>query len=166
MVVAQPGSGLYSCIVVGYDGSDAARAAVERALGIARLTGAKLTVVTVVPPPTVFLGELLLPEVVDVSAVEEPARKQLEALVKEIKEAGGFDRVEPVILMGDPADELVHYAEENGCDLIVVGRRGRGGLERLILGSVSSKIVNISHGVDVLVVESASVARKKEEKSK
>jgi nucleotide-binding universal stress UspA family protein len=162
--VPEPGSGLYSCILVGYDGSDAARRAVERALGLARLSGAKLVVATVVPPPTVFLGELLLPEVVDLNTIEEPARRQLEALVKEIREAAGFDRVEPVILVGDPADELVHYAEENGCDLIVVGRRGRGGLERLILGSVSSKIVNISHGVDVLVVESASLRGKKEKK--
>lgn len=155
------GPGLYRCILVGYDGSDASKAAVERALSLAKLSAAKLVVATVVPPPTVFLGELLLPEVVDVSTVEEPARKQLEALVKEIREAAGFQDVEPVVLMGDPADELVSYAEENGCDLIVVGRRGRGGLERLILGSVSSKIVNISHGVDVLVVESASVAKKK-----
>ena len=155
------GPGLYRCILVGYDGSDASKAAVERALSLAKLSAAKLVIATVVPPPTVFLGELLLPEVVDVSTVEEPARKQLEALVKEIREAAGFQDVEPVVLMGDPADELVSYAEENGCDLIVVGRRGRGGLERLILGSVSSKIVNISHGVDVLVVESASVAKKK-----
>jgi len=155
------GARLYRCIVVGYDGSEASRAAVERALALAKLSGGKLVVATVVPPPTVFLGELLLPEVVDVSTVEEPARRQLEALVREIREAAGFENVEPVILMGDPADELVAYAEDNGCDLIVVGRRGRGGLERLILGSVSSKIVNISHGVDVLVVESASLAKKK-----
>ena len=154
---------VYRCILVGYDGSTAARIAVERALELAKLTGAKLVVATVVPPPTVFLGELLVPEVVDMSAVAEPARKQLEAIVREIKEAVGYENVEPVMLMGDPADELVNYAEENGCDIIVVGRRGRGGLERLILGSVSSKIVSISHRVDVLVVESAS-AREREGK--
>ncbi len=157
--------GVYRCIVVGFDGSDASRHAVGRAVGLARALGSRLVLVTVVAPPTVFLGELLVPEVIDLSAVVEPAKKQLEALAREIRETTGVE-AEPVILMGDPADELVNYAEENGCDLIVVGRRGRGGLERLILGSVSSKIVSISHRVDVLVVESASAKEKKEKEGK
>jgi len=154
--------GVYRCIVVGFDGSAASRHAVGRAVELARALGSRLVVATVVAPPTVFLGELLVPEVVDLSTVVEPAKKQLEALTREIRETTGVE-AEPVVLMGDPADELVNYAEENGCDLIVVGRRGRGGLERLILGSVSSKLVSISHRIDVLVVESAS-AREKQEK--
>ena len=145
---------VYRCIVVGYDGSDASRRAVDRAAGIAKLSGSKLAIVTVVPPPTVFLGELLVPEVLDTSPLEEAARQSLEKVAKELRETVGIENLSTVVLMGDPADEIVGFAEDNGCDLIVVGRRGRGGLERLILGSVSSKIVSISHGVDVLVVES------------
>ncbi len=145
---------VYNCIVVGYDGSDASRRAVDRAAGIAKLSGAKLAIVTVIPPPTVFLGELLVPEVVDTSPLEEAARQSLEKVAKELRETAGVENISTAVLMGDPADEIVGFAEDNGCDLIVVGRRGRGGLERLILGSVSSKIVSISHGVDVLVVES------------
>ncbi len=150
---------VYRCIVVGFDGSDASRRAVERALGLARAVGARLQLVTVVPPPTVFLGELLVPEAVDTSELERQAMRRLEALAREIRETGGGVEVGYTVLMGDPAEELVGYAEDNGCDLIVVGRRGRGGLERLLLGSVSSKVVSLSHRVDVLVVESASVRR-------
>ncbi|WP_257640409.1 universal stress protein [Pyrodictium delaneyi] len=150
---------MYSCILVGYDGSEASRLAIEKAVGLARRLGAKLVIATVVPPPTVFLGELLIPEVTELSEIEKPARERLGKLVKEIREAAGLENVESALLVGDPAEELVNFAEASGCDLIVVGRRGRGGLERLILGSVSSKIVSISHRVDVLVVESSSAKK-------
>ncbi|ALL01839.1 Stress response protein [Pyrodictium delaneyi] len=150
---------VYSCILVGYDGSEASRLAIEKAVGLARRLGAKLVIATVVPPPTVFLGELLIPEVTELSEIEKPARERLGKLVKEIREAAGLENVESALLVGDPAEELVNFAEASGCDLIVVGRRGRGGLERLILGSVSSKIVSISHCVDVLVVESSSAKK-------
>ncbi|RUM47019.1 MAG: universal stress protein [Hyperthermus sp.] len=144
----------YKCIVVGYDGSDASRIAVNRALELARTLKARMVIATVVPPPTVFLGELLVPEVIDTSSMEEEAHKRLKAIIAELGQ--GDVAVEEAVLMGDPADEIVGFAESNNCDLIVVGRRGKGGLERLILGSVSSKIVSISHNVDVLVVETGS----------
>lgn len=142
----------YTKILVGYDGSNASKRAVMKAVDLARNLGARITIATVLPPPVVFLGELMVPESVDMKSLEEPARKELERLVTEIKETSSVE-ADYAILMGDPAEELVNYAEENSYDLIVVGRRGRGGLERLILGSVSSKVVSISKNVDVLVVE-------------
>ncbi len=148
----------YTRILVGYDGSEASKKAVMKAVSLARSLGAKVTVATVLPPPVVFLGELMVPETVDIKSLEEPAKKELEKLVTEIKETNGVE-ADYAILMGDPAEELVSYAEENNYDLIVVGRRGRGGLERLILGSVSSKVVSISKNVDVLVVETRKEAK-------
>jgi len=145
----------YRKILVGYDGSDASKRAVMRAVSLARSLGAKITIATVLPPPVVFLGELMVPESIDMKSLEEPAKRELEKLVTEVKETSGVE-ADYAILMGDPAEELVSYAEENDYDLIVVGRRGRGGLERLILGSVSSKVVSISKNVDVLVVETGS----------
>ena len=142
----------YTRILVGYDGSEASKRAVMRAVELARKLGAKLTVATVLPPPVIFLGELMVPESVDIKSLEEPARKELEKLVTEIRETSSIE-ADYAILMGDPAEELVSSAEENNYNLIVVGRRGRGGLERLLLGSVSSKVVSISKNVDVLVVE-------------
>ena len=144
----------YKCILVGYDGSEESKRAVARAVEIAKAVGARLRIATVVPPPTVFLGELLIPEQVDVSALESQARQSLESLAKEIREAAQLNTVETVVLVGDPATELVSHAESEGCDLLVVGRRGRGGIQRLLLGSVSSKVVSMSRHVDVLVVKS------------
>ncbi|KSW10695.1 hypothetical protein CF15_07865 [Pyrodictium occultum] len=152
---------VYTCIVVGYDGSPASRLAVDKAVKLAKLLGARLRVATVVPPPAVFLGEMVIPEQPVVEELVQPARQSLEKLVKEIKETSGLEDVEPVLLIGDPADELVSFAESNDCDLIVVGRRGLSGLRRLIMGSVSNKVVSISHKVDVLVVETSSLKKEK-----
>jgi nucleotide-binding universal stress UspA family protein len=144
----------YKCVLVGYDGSEESRKAVSRAVDIVKATGARLRIATVIPPPTVFLGELMIPEQVDVSSLENQAKQALDALAKEIREVAGLDNVETVVLIGDPATELVNHAESEGCDLLVVGRHGRGGLQRLLLGSVSSKVISLSHRVDVLVVRS------------
>jgi nucleotide-binding universal stress UspA family protein len=57
-------------------------------------------------------------------------------------------------LAGDPAAELVRTADDWGADLIVVGSRGRSGLERLLLGSVSRKVLTGS-GRSVRVVRRA-----------
>ena len=41
-----------------------------------------------------------------------------------------------------PADAIVEYAEKNGIDLIVIGNKGAGAVERFLIGSVSSKVVS------------------------
>ncbi|GAA0334832.1 universal stress protein [Bacillus carboniphilus] len=56
------------------------------------------------------------------------------------------------ILMGNPADEIYEYAQQNNVDLIIVGNRGVSGIKKLILGSVSSQISNQSP-CPVLVVK-------------
>jgi len=59
--------------------------------------------------------------------------------------------VESVLLEGNPADELIRYAEENGMDIIVMGTLGRTGIDRLLLGSVAGNVVRYST-VPVMVV--------------
>ncbi len=49
--------------------------------------------------------------------------------------------VHHVLLEGDPASEIVRYAEEQVVDLIVMGTHGRSGLERLLMGSVAEKVM-------------------------
>ena len=60
---------------------------------------------------------------------------------------------EPTMVMrrGEPAHEIIAYAEETGADFIVVGSRGRGGVKSLLLGSTSHSVI---HGApcDVVVV--------------
>jgi nucleotide-binding universal stress UspA family protein len=49
--------------------------------------------------------------------------------------------VHHVFLEGDPAAEIVRYADDAGVDLIVMGTHGRTGLERLLMGSVAEKVM-------------------------
>ena len=49
--------------------------------------------------------------------------------------------LEIAVVYGNPADELVHFAEKEGIDVIVIGSTGKGFLKRKLLGSVSHKVV-------------------------
>lgn len=64
----------------------------------------------------------------------------LEKLAANVR-SRGLDSVATSLLDGDPAEEILRYAERNGIDLIAVGSRGLGGLKGLFLGSVSHKLI-------------------------
>ncbi len=64
----------------------------------------------------------------------------LESSAKNVR-TKGLDKVVTGLLDGDPADEILHYAEANGIDLIITGSRGLSGLKSLFLGSLSHKLV-------------------------
>jgi nucleotide-binding universal stress UspA family protein len=64
----------------------------------------------------------------------------LEKLAANVRSRGS-NSVATGLLDGDPADEILRYADRNGIDLIAVGSRGPGGLKGLFLGSVSHKII-------------------------
>src|SRR5215469_8073851 len=117
-------------IVVGFDGSDSSRRALERALGLAGY-GSRLTVVHVTPS----FGD------------PEPGRRLLaEAERKLAEEHANGDVVERT---GNPADELIAAADQAHADLLVVGN-GKTALQRLFLGSVSSALIHRAP-CDVLV---------------
>jgi nucleotide-binding universal stress UspA family protein len=56
----------------------------------------------------------------------------------------GVTNVEPIVEVGDPAGVIVKLSRARSADLVVVGRRGRGTLAGLLLGSVSNKIVQLA----------------------
>jgi nucleotide-binding universal stress UspA family protein len=56
-----------------------------------------------------------------------------------------------IVAEGEPSDEILKGAYESGSDLLVVGRIGRSGLEKIMLGSVAEKVVRHSK-VPVLIV--------------
>ncbi len=60
-------------------------------------------------------------------------------------------KLESHVGFGSPADQIVDYAEEHAIDLIVMGTHGRGGLEKMWLGSVTEKVLRKAH-CPVLVV--------------
>ena len=70
--------------------------------------------------------------------------------VEKIAKAAGME-IESIVLKGDPAEKIVNFAEGQNVDMIVVGSLGKGGFERLVIGSVSEKVVRHAK-VPVLIV--------------
>jgi nucleotide-binding universal stress UspA family protein len=142
---------MYKKILVGVDWSDASLKAAEKAADLANRMGAELTLLTVVPPPTVFLGEMLTPEIIDTSPMAEAARNKLRELADQLRNSREGLKINHAVIIGEPGEELVAYAVDNGYDLMVLGKRKLSGLERFILGSVTKKVLEKSP-VDILVV--------------
>jgi len=71
---------------------------------------------------------------------------------KRALEALGITSVETVESEGVPGEEIVRYASEEGCDLIVMSTHGRTGIVRAVLGSVADHVVHNAKGADVLLV--------------
>ncbi|HYG67919.1 MAG TPA: universal stress protein [Anaeromyxobacteraceae bacterium] len=114
--------------------------ALAEATELARRLMAELVIVHVHPRAPRVAADLLGPAQ---GSLEEEAR-YVEAELARCRtsaEAGTTTAVKTVTLVGDPADELVRYAKEEGVDLLVLGTHGRTGVSRAVLGSVAEKVV-------------------------
>ena len=134
---------MFSSIMVGTDGSSTAAAAVGEAITLAGRVGARLLIVSAYEP----VSELRLREErrsapSDAQWMVSPREDVLAVLERSLKLAreGGVADVETFARQGDAADAIIDIAEEQGCDLIVVGNRGMTGARRFLLGSVPNRV--------------------------
>ena len=133
---------MFRSIVVGTDGSETAHEAVRAAVELARLTGAKLELVSAYEPVS---NQRLRGEARqapgDLEWLVNP-REDVDATLAEAAERVGEAGVESRTYAreGDPADAILDVAEELGSDLIVVGNKGMTGAKRFLLGSVPNKV--------------------------
>ena len=81
---------------------------------------------------------------------EQRGRKVLDEEVERVRSAGGTV-AQAHLMKGEAAREIVHLAEDLGVGLIVMGSRGRRGIGRALMGSVSDSVVRHAH-CPVLVV--------------
>lgn len=110
---------------------------------LAQAVAAELLLVSVVEVPTLELAALVSNGGFDLAQMEVALvadREKLLARGKEQSAAAGVS-ARSVVLLGNPADEIIKCARENQAYLIVTGSRGQGGFERLVLGSVAQAIV-------------------------
>jgi len=133
---------VFSSIVVGTDGSDTAQKAVDAAVELAKLTGARLELVSAYEPVSSQRLRIEARQVpADLQWMVNP-REDVDATLAEaserIGEAGVRSRTYP--REGDPADAILDVAEELGADLIVVGNKGMTGAKRFLLGSVPNRV--------------------------
>jgi nucleotide-binding universal stress UspA family protein len=148
-------------ILLATDGSKEAELAAKTASDLAQKIHSELHVVHVfgISP----IGPPVYPEATNLQSVEreaeteeleriseQRAREMLEEEVGKVRSAGGTV-AQGHLIEGRVAPEVVALAEEIGAGLIVLGSRGRGGIRRALMGSVSDSVVRHAH-CPVLVV--------------
>lgn len=128
-------------ILVPTDFSDQSNNALNQAKELARSTGAVLHLVHVVEP-AVYPADWGYSQVGFVDLEQElraAADKELDKLVETLR-AEGFT-VHKVVLSGRASDELINYAAEQKIDLISIATHGRSGIEHLLFGSTTERVL-------------------------
>jgi nucleotide-binding universal stress UspA family protein len=133
---------MFTRIVVGTDGSETAAEAVRQASELAKLSNARLDIVSAYEPiPRQRVQEEQRSAPGDVQyeiGPREDVNATLDQAVGKAKNDGL--EVEGHALEGDPADAILDVAEQVKADLIVVGNKGMTGARRFLLGSVPNKV--------------------------
>ncbi len=137
-------------ILLATDGSECAESAGWVAVDLANRSGAELDVVHAFEfvPPREYAGVAL--RLRSPAEFAKQGQRLLDEQVGRIGEMGG-EVADARLRMGSPVDQILCEAEETGADLVVVGRRGLGGVKRLLMGSVSEGVVQHAR-LPVLVV--------------
>jgi nucleotide-binding universal stress UspA family protein len=127
-------------VLVPYDGSEFSQRALHHAVSLARWYKAAITLLHVDPRDT-FLSEI--GGGAWSSPIEPGERKRMVSRLAEIGASarGAGVGVDVRVTEGRPITEIVRVAKEIGADLLVMGTHGRSGFDRLVLGSVTEKVL-------------------------
>ena len=130
-------------IVVGVDGSEHSRKALERAAAEAATHNTALTVLVVHQAVRDVYGRVSHYQ--EDAEMTEHAKAAAKAEADEVLSGLSAKPTSVTVTAahGLPADELIKASQ--GADMIVVGRRGAGGFARLLMGSVSDQVARYAH---------------------
>ena len=152
---------MYSRILVPLDGSAFAEQALCHAETIATPGQTEIHLLSVAPLledqalavvdlyPVYVYRDYLVDQSQEMERVQQELEGYLEQIARQLKTAGHLARV--AIRYGQPAEEIIAYAQETGCDLIAMSTHGRSGVGRWVYGSVADKILRGSQ-IPVLLV--------------
>jgi nucleotide-binding universal stress UspA family protein len=127
-------------LLVGYDGSPQSDKAIDVAFSLASCVDSTVLVFAVARPPEPATS-------VELQAMLDDAREHYEEGFKKIVEKAREQnlKIETAIVVGHPGEQIIHRAEKDGIDLIILGRRGRSMIARMMLGSVSERVLRYAH---------------------
>ena len=142
------------------DGSEEAELALRTAIDLAKSTDSELHVATI--GHAEYRPGYDIPEAGDLlkgayESIEREVRGILDEQVKKIEEAKG-SVTKTHLRMGRPDREIGLLADEIGAGLIVMGSRGRGGMRRALMGSVSDSVVRHAHCPVLVVREEKTIS--------
>jgi nucleotide-binding universal stress UspA family protein len=139
---------MYNKILVPLDGSKLAECVIPHLETF--ITGLEIKNVVLVkvekPVPTTVRGDWQQKEEEQKAA----AKAYLDQVAERVKPNG--TKLYTEVIFGNVADSLAHYAEDNNCDLILIGTHGRTGFSRLAKGSVAEDVLH-STAVPILIIK-------------
>lgn len=128
-------------ILVAIDGSPTSEQALREAREVAEKEQAEVTIMTVITHASAYAYAYT--PALNKSFEEESVKNAKKILDEAVKTFEGYPRkVESVQVHGDAASMIIQQVEKDLPDLLVIGSRGMGGFQRLILGSTVSKVLN------------------------
>jgi nucleotide-binding universal stress UspA family protein len=137
---------MFKHILMPTDGSDHSEGAIQRGMELAKLCGARVTGMHVVPDYHLMIAYEGAFDPVTEEKIEEEARQRAASFLDFVKKAAATANVhcDTVVATSDhPYDAIVNVANERGCDLIVMTMRYRkGGLVKLLMGNEATRVLH------------------------
>ena len=137
-------------ILCAIDLSEQSESVAEYAVMLARLADASIVAVYAAPTLTQYTGFHVPPNTIDnfVGEIVSGAEKSMSEFVAQ--HFAGVD-ARGVVVVGYAAEEILAVAEKEQVDLIVMGTRGRKGIDLILFGSVAEKVVKNAAGPVVTI---------------
>jgi nucleotide-binding universal stress UspA family protein len=151
---------MFETVIIPLDGSKLAEAAIEPALEIAGKFDSTLVFVRAIDPVTHLIAtqapgvfESPASAEANVELIEQVVHAERDEAMKYLEDVRGRIRgkTEFVVLEGQAGDAITEAAKEKNASLVVMSSHGRGGLGRVIFGSVADHVLQNSH-VPVLLI--------------
>lgn len=141
---------MYNRILVAIDGSKMSKKALKSALQIAKERYSKVGVIHV--EKNVMISENMTTDSID--EIYSKINQEVNGLFDEAKALANEEdlEIETHYVMGDPAVQIVKTAEQENYQLIIMGSRGLGAIKGIVMGSVSYKVLQLSH-CPVLIIK-------------
>ena len=129
-------------ILVPLSGAPMATSVLQHALSMATPSETRITLLRIVAPPYAATELAVLGESDEIlqERVQE-AHDYVEGIATQLS-AEGYLVDTDVVISGVPADAILDYAQENDCDVICMATHGRGGVKRMLLGSVATSVLH------------------------
>ena len=141
---------MYEKILVPLDGSALAERAIRHAREIAMGSGAEILLLQAVNLPMPVVPEaILVPDAKWLDEAKKEAVRYLEGIADPLRKDGM--RVRTILDERPPADAILHISAREEVDLIVMSTHGRGGLGRMLMGSVAERVFHATSRTVVLV---------------
>jgi nucleotide-binding universal stress UspA family protein len=130
------GEAMYTHILIPTDGSELAGKAVRHGIALAKRIGAKVTMLTVLPP------EMITDDAQMIEIRKARTQKHTEEILSAVAmQAAGVACETIQVVQQNPYQAIIDTADSKGCDLIVMASHGRRGIAAIVLGSETVKVL-------------------------